>query len=357
MILTDVYRAAVEEDFAIPVMMGRKSAAERFPGALETLAIEAMMRDGKALQAGTSPLPGPELRQGLRRAVPRPGGQAGVPLRHVVGRVDAAGRRADHGPRRRQGPSPAAEAGAVPGGDRPDLPGRAERHASWRPSSGSRSRWATSGSRSTTGRSTGPATSSTSGSCAASRCGLRSAPGTSKRGRSMAYRRDTGEKSAIPLTSLPAAVPEILADIQSNLFQSALDFRTDHTFSPGSYDELVDLLKDASGFVQGGWCGNPDCETKVKDQTKATIRVLPLDPAEQEGTCIVCGSPCHRAGDLGPVLLTRRPQDAAIGGTLIRCSTDWRFCFPWGCWSSVSSTASPPTRRWSATSRRPSGSC
>lgn len=110
-------------------------------------------------------------------------------------------------------------------------------------------------------------------------------------GQVTAYRRDTGEKSAVPLTSLPVAVPQMLEDIQNNLFRSALEFRTDHTFSPGSYDELVDLLKGAAGFVQGGWCGNPACETRVKDQTKATIRVLPLDPADQDGNCIVCGAP------------------------------------------------------------------
>ena len=69
--MLEVYREVAEDVLAIPVYKGRKTAAERFPGADETYCIEGLMRDGKALQCGTSPLPGPELRQGVRRHLPR----------------------------------------------------------------------------------------------------------------------------------------------------------------------------------------------------------------------------------------------------------------------------------------------
>jgi prolyl-tRNA synthetase len=290
MILLDVYRATVEEDFAIPVLTGRKSAAERFPGAIETLAIEAMMRDGKALQAGTSHYLGQNFAKAYDvQFLGREGKQEypfatswGVSTRLVGGLIMAHGD--DKGLRLPPKLAPfqvvivpiyrdeqkAAVLEAVQrikdslGNVRVKVDAREEHRPGYK-----FNEWELRGV---------PVR-------------LEIGPRDLEAGQVMAYRRDTGEKSAVQLASLPAEIPRMLEDIQQNLFQSALDFRTDHTFSPGSYDELVDLLKGATGFVRGGWCGNPECETKVKDQTKATIRVLPLDPAEQEGSCIVCGSP------------------------------------------------------------------
>ncbi|HYN99006.1 MAG TPA: proline--tRNA ligase [Actinomycetota bacterium] len=290
MILMDVYRATVEEDFAIPVLTGRKSAAERFPGAIETLAIEAMMRDGKALQAGTSHYLGQNFAKAYDvQFLGREGKQEypfatswGVSTRLVGGLIMAHGD--DKGLRLPPKLAPfqvvivpiyrdeqkATVLEAVQrikdslGDVRVKVDAREEHRPGYK-----FNEWELRGV---------PVR-------------LEIGPRDLDAGQVMAYRRDTGEKTAVQLASLPAEIPQMLQDIQQNLFQSALDFRTDHTFSPGSYDELVDLLKDASGFVRGGWCGNPECETKVKDQTKATIRVLPLDPSEQEGNCIVCGSP------------------------------------------------------------------
>jgi prolyl-tRNA synthetase len=102
-------------------------------------------------------------------------------------------------------------------------------------------------------------------------------------------RRDTGDRSTLSLGSVAETIPPLLDEVQASLFQLAYEFREEHTFAPASYDELVDLLSSASGFVRGGWCGSPECETKVKDDTKATIRLLPLDPVDSGGNCIVCG--------------------------------------------------------------------
>ena len=88
-----VYRSFAEEWMAMPVLTGRKTDGEKFAGALRTYAIEALMQDNKALQAGTSPQPRPELRQGVRREVPDRGGRPRTRVEHVVGRLDAAGRR------------------------------------------------------------------------------------------------------------------------------------------------------------------------------------------------------------------------------------------------------------------------
>ena len=85
--MVEVYRQFAEEWMAMPVLVGPKSEGQKFPGAVYTLCIEAMMQDGKALQAGTSHFLGPELRQGVRRDVPERGGQARVRLGDELGRL------------------------------------------------------------------------------------------------------------------------------------------------------------------------------------------------------------------------------------------------------------------------------
>ena len=89
-----VYRDFMEEWMAMPVVTGRKTESERFAGALRTYCCEAMMQDNKALQAGTQPQPRPELREGVRGHVPDRGRRPRARVEHVVGRVDAADRRA-----------------------------------------------------------------------------------------------------------------------------------------------------------------------------------------------------------------------------------------------------------------------
>jgi prolyl-tRNA synthetase len=104
-------------------------------------------------------------------------------------------------------------------------------------------------------------------------------------------RRDTGDKQQIPLTRAAAAVDELLSDVQTSLFQNARDERERRTLrDPSSYAETIEYLRDAGGFVAAPCCGRRECEARVKDESSATIRCLPL--AEQPGrtdTCICCG--------------------------------------------------------------------
>ena len=115
-ILRDVYRETMVDVLAVPVLAGLKTARERFAGAIRTWTLEAMMGDGKALQMGTSH----ELGQNFARAFgiqfSSETGDAGVRLADVLGGVDPPGRGADHGPRRRRRPAPAAPAGPRSGG-------------------------------------------------------------------------------------------------------------------------------------------------------------------------------------------------------------------------------------------------
>ncbi|MGI8426287.1 MAG: proline--tRNA ligase anticodon binding domain-containing protein, partial [Actinomycetota bacterium] len=105
------------------------------------------------------------------------------------------------------------------------------------------------------------------------------------------YRRDSGEKTPVAIAELGARLPALLEQIQTNLYDQALEFRKDNTFSPANYDELKEIAIGVKGFAEAPWCGGGACEEKVKAETKATIRVLPLDPEPVEGNCIVCGAP------------------------------------------------------------------
>ena len=110
-------------------------------------------------------------------------------------------------------------------------------------------------------------------------------------------RRDTGEKQQIPLARTAAAVAELLDDVQTSLFRAARDEQERRTLrDPDGYDELIEYLREAGGFVAASWCGRRECDARVKDESSATIRCLPLggQPAGA-GTCICCGRPAATA--------------------------------------------------------------
>ena len=96
-------------------------------------------------------------------------------------------------------------------------------------------------------------------------------------------------KSSVKNDQLEAQVAEMLQSIQASLFESALTFRKAHTFDPKDYEELKEVVE--KGWAYSWWCGDAECEAKVKNETKATTRCVPLDQEPGHGTCIVCGKP------------------------------------------------------------------
>jgi prolyl-tRNA synthetase len=102
-------------------------------------------------------------------------------------------------------------------------------------------------------------------------------------------RRDTGGKESVPFGVLGERLHVLLDEIQRGLYEQAVEFRERHTFRPKDYAEMAQLLDDPGGFMIAPWCGSPECEAKVKSDTKATIRFLPLEPGGDFGRCIVCG--------------------------------------------------------------------
>jgi prolyl-tRNA synthetase len=110
-------------------------------------------------------------------------------------------------------------------------------------------------------------------------------------GQATVARRDTKEKAPVPLPSVGEHIRDLMDEIQANLRGEAEAFTEEHTIRPADYAEMRAFLEASGGFAVGNWCGRPECEAQVKQETKATIRYLPVDPVAVEGRCIVCGEP------------------------------------------------------------------
>jgi len=104
-------------------------------------------------------------------------------------------------------------------------------------------------------------------------------------------RRDTLEKSTYQFTDIVSKIEHLLEHIQENLYQKAKTYTADNTFHANSWDEFKDIIENKGGFVMAHWDGTPETEQKIKDETKATIRCIPLNNVKEKGVCIYSGKP------------------------------------------------------------------
>jgi prolyl-tRNA synthetase len=104
-------------------------------------------------------------------------------------------------------------------------------------------------------------------------------------------RRDTKEKSSVSMDGLTNTVSALLEEIQTNLFERAKQYRDEHITKADSWDEFVQILDTKAGFVAAHWDGSPETEEKIKELTKATIRCIPLNNVQEAGKCILTGNP------------------------------------------------------------------
>jgi prolyl-tRNA synthetase len=294
-ILHEVYADVVENVLAMPVLRGRKSASERFPGAVDTYALEALMRDGKALQAATSHY----LGQGFPRAfgvtfTGRDGRPQhpyatswGATTRLVGGVVmvhgDDAGLRLPPAVApyqvvivpivRDEGRSEVLAAAAAVAADlrSAGIRVRLDDREGYRPGFKFHE-WELKGAP----------------------CRVEIGARDLAAGTVTVARRDTGARMPVALSALAGELGPVLADIQRALFASALEEQRRRTAQPESYDEMIAYLREAGGFARAAWCGDAGCEARVKRESSATIRVLPLDerPAAS-GRCVCCGRPAE----------------------------------------------------------------
>jgi prolyl-tRNA synthetase len=296
-ILHDVYADVLENVLAIPVLPGRKSASERFPGAVETYALEALMRDGKALQAATSHY----LGQGFPRAfgvtfTGRDGSRqhpyatsCGATTRLVGGLVMAHGDDAGLRLPPAVAPYQVVIVPIVREQDRADVLEAAGAVATELRSAGIRVRLDDrEGYR--------PGFKYHEWELKGVPCRVEIGARDLAAGAVTVARRDTGVRTTVALTALAGETTPLLADIQRSLLASALAERERRTAQPGTYDEMIAYLREASGFARAPWCGGPECEERVKAESSATIRVLPLDGRlAASDRCICCGHPAESA--------------------------------------------------------------
>jgi len=112
-----------------------------------------------------------------------------------------------------------------------------------------------------------------------------------QKGKLTIARRDSDQKVEIDKSNIVKRVPELLDEIQSALFNQALEFRSLNTHTAKDYDEFKNIIKNNGGFIRCGWDGNEKTEKAIKDETKATIRVIPFDENPKDLVCIYSGRP------------------------------------------------------------------
>ncbi len=297
--MLEVYRQVAEDVMAVPVHMGRKTASERFPGADETFAIEAMMRDRKALQSGTSHFLGQNFAHAYDVTfLGRDGEQHyayatswGVSTRLVGGLIMAHGD--DKGLRLPPAVAP-VQVMIVPIPGKTDDEVRGVRDAveklrdaivarAWR---GAEIRVKVD-DRDDLRPGYKFADSELRGIPLRLDLGFRDLQAN----KITVTRRDTGEKQELGLDGADAAIEGLLDAVQQGLFDDAVAFREANSHRASSFDELKELIAGAGGFVSGPWCGDAECEATVKAETKATIRFVPLEPHDPGAPCVVCGRP------------------------------------------------------------------
>jgi prolyl-tRNA synthetase len=104
-------------------------------------------------------------------------------------------------------------------------------------------------------------------------------------------RRDTKEKTTVSMDGITEIVSQLLLDIQSNLFERAKKYRDEHITKVDGWDDFIATLDTKAGFVSAHWDGSSETEDKIKEMTKATIRCIPLNNEQEAGTCILTGNP------------------------------------------------------------------
>ncbi len=107
-------------------------------------------------------------------------------------------------------------------------------------------------------------------------------------------RRDTLTKEVVSIEGIDGYIAELLDTIQENIFAKAAKYREEHTTSVETYDEFKNVLEGKGGFILAHWDGTEETELKVKEETKATIRCIPLDQPEEDGVCMVTGKPSKK---------------------------------------------------------------
>ena len=294
--MVNVYKKFVEEWMCVPVIVGHKSPNERFAGAEDTLTIEALMQDGKALQSGTSHFLGQNFAKAFDVRFANREGKLeyvwatswGVSTRLMGALIMAHSDNNGLVLPPRLAPIQAVLVPIYKGADqlaavrsRLDEIAGALRERGLRVKVDDRDNV---------------------------RAGFKFAEYELKgvpvrlalgqrdidNGTIELARRDTLTKESVPQEGLTDRVAALMDEIQHNIFRKALAFRDSMITRVDTWDEFVDVLNSKGGFISAHWDGTVETEVAVKEATKATIRCIPLDAVEEEGACVYTGKPSRR---------------------------------------------------------------
>lgn len=294
--MLDVYADFAENFMALPVIKGKKSEGEKFPGAVDTFCIEALMQDGKALQAGTSHFLGQNFAKAFDVQYSNKEGTLdyvwgtswGVSTRLIGGLIMAHSD--DDGLILPPKLAPIhvviipifrsdEELNKVSAAVEPlinelkqvGLSVKFDNRDTHKPGF----KFAEYEMKGVPVR-------------------IAIGPRDLENGTIEVARRDTKEKQVMKVVDAVREIPKLLEDIQKNIYARALKFRTEKTTSVETFEEFKNVLDGKGGFVLAHWDGSPETETKIKEETKATVRCIPLEAKEESGKCVYSGKPSNR---------------------------------------------------------------
>ncbi len=291
--MLNVYAEFAEKHMAMPVMKGAKTANERFAGALETYTIEALMQDGKALQAGTSHFLGQNFAKAfdvkflgkdnkehfvwatswgvstrmIGALIMAHSDDEGLvlppklaPIQVVIVPIPKPNDDIDEVANKLMAELKAKGISVKYDQDEKKRPGF--KFAEWE---------------------------------------MKGVPvrlGIGKRdlekGVIEVARRDTKEKASIPVENVVDHVEQLMEDIQNNIYNKAATFRDNHITKADTWDEFMDILDNKGGFVLAHWDGTVETEKKIKELSKATTRCIPMDGKAEAGKCVLTGNPSEQ---------------------------------------------------------------
>jgi prolyl-tRNA synthetase len=294
--IINLYAGFSESSMAIPVIKGYKSENERFAGAIDTFAIEALMQDGKALQAGTSHFLGQNFAKAFDVTFTDKTGKLdyvwatswGVSTR-LMGAIIMA--HADNNGLVLPPKLAPIQVVIIPIYKSDDqlavISAEALRIKAELEAKGISVKF---DNRETHKPGWKFADYELKGVPVRLAIGPRDIENRTVE----VFRRDTMEKVTRQLDGLSGHIESLLADIQSNMLIKALKFREENTFKVDSWNEFRAVLDDKGGFILAHWDGTAETENRIKDETKATIRCIPFDSPDEEGKCVYSGKPSKR---------------------------------------------------------------
>jgi prolyl-tRNA synthetase len=289
LLILSIYKEFAETELAMPVIDGLKSDSEKFAGASRTYSIEALMGDGRALQAGTSHNLGQNFAkafeiqfQGRDKALQHVWTTSwGVSTRLIGGLIMTHGDDSGLVLPPHVAPYQVVIVPIPRGNWRETVLPRCEAIRDELTAKGVRVKLDANEENS-------PGWKFAEYELLGVPLRLEIGPKDIEKAQVFSARRDTREKAAIPLADLAVRVPALLEEIQANLLNRARQFREENTKEASTWDAFTAAMEGRPGFVIASWCGSAECEAAIKAETQATLRNIPMGSPRVDGQCIKC---------------------------------------------------------------------